>query len=121
MKARVRAAADTPMGREVGEMAFHAAKSPVLAKDADTTARLVDSVAKLIDSLKDQDPAIIRAGSVLLVKNNAAGLGLLVVQLSPAHQAALSRNPGLLMNPAAILSELAEVAPLNPVDLPALE
>lgn len=73
------------------------------AWDAQVTGTLLAQTAPLVTSLQSTKDAVVRLGSILLVK---VEWSLYITQLTASQQLKLSHQPGLLQSPAEILAYL---------------
>lgn len=110
MRASFEQAARSPAGQEIALTALHAIESrTVLDKDAEITAKLLQNVGPLLTALQPTPDAIVRAGALLVVKDDGV---VTVRQLTAAQQLLLDRSPHLAKSPRRVLEALA-LAPSN--------
>lgn len=90
--------------QEVAAVAAHAAElRVVLAQDAQVTATLMQHLGSVIESVQPLEEAVIRVGSMLLVK---VGDQLVVHQLTSAQELRLNHHPHLAMSAGEVLAAL---------------
>jgi hypothetical protein len=70
---------------------------------ADATSQLSQAASQLISAVKDIDEAVVRLGSILLVKTSKEGKSQIIIE-TVSHELASSfdNNPNLLKNPNAV-------------------
>lgn len=101
---RSKDAARGPVARELRDTAVHSAELKTrLAWEAQVTATLMAQVPPLLGALQPTKDAVIRLGSVLIVKVDGA---VCVTQLTAAQQLRLNHRPELLRAPNEILAAL---------------
>ncbi|MGW3997769.1 RNA polymerase sigma factor [Amycolatopsis sp. NPDC004772] len=104
LRGRVRHAARTPAGRELAQVAAHAAEARlVLSQDATITATMLQNLGPVLTALQPTKEAVIRVGALLIVKVDGT-VG--VHQLTSAQQFQLDHQPGLAMAPHEVLAAL---------------
>ncbi|MDQ3787838.1 MAG: hypothetical protein M3422_11405 [Actinomycetota bacterium] len=101
---RLRAGARSPVGRELAQVAAHAAESRlVLAHDATVTATMLQNLGPVLTALQPTKDAVVRVGALLIVKVEGV-VG--VHQLTAAQQLQLDHQPRLATAPHEILAAL---------------
>lgn len=117
MRANLRNAARSPIGREVAIMAAHTVESrTVLAQDAAVTAKMLENLGPVIAALQPTKDAAIRVGALLIVKVDWV---VTVHQLTAAQQLELDHRPQLAASPHEITAalELISAHPNQPAEL----
>ncbi|MDO7849013.1 hypothetical protein Q5H92_21795 [Hymenobacter sp. M29] len=84
---------------------------------AEATGKLAESAAALISSLNGVDEAVLRLGSLLVVKVSRNGLPAIMAEtVSPELAQLLDKNPGLLKTPAVLFDMLSAMqAPVKKI------
>lgn len=101
---RLRAAWKSPEGKEIRDAARHFLEaSTVERQDAANTAMVIEHLGPVLSALKDQDNAVIRIGTILIVKYSG---DLVVLQLSDDQRLKLDIEPRLAKDPQKILDRL---------------
>lgn len=105
MRGKVADGARSPLARELATTAAHAADLRLsLAQDAQVTSTMMQHLAPVLASLHPTKDAVIRVGSLLIVKVDWI-VG--VHQLTAAQQLRLDHEPNLVSAPKQILTELS--------------
>lgn len=93
-----------PDGREAMKMLSTAVRFQALGQaDPPRDAQMVDSVTKLMTALSKEESAAIQLGAILFVKVNDT---YTVLSLTTRQILLLEQDPGLMRNPATVLSRL---------------
>jgi hypothetical protein len=112
MTARAKDSMQSPASQDAALAAAHALNSRlILAQDAEVTAKLLENLAPVIVALEPIRGAVIRAGALLVVKQEG---DISVLQLSAAQQARLDHHPQLVRSPHEIVAAVS----LFPEDRP---
>jgi len=107
MTVRAKDGMRSPASQDAALTAAHALDSRlVLAQDAEVTAKLLENLAPVIVALEPIRGAVIRAGALLVVKQEG---DISVLQLTAAQQARLDHYPQLARSPHEIVAALSLV------------
>lgn len=119
MWAGVTRAVRSPAAREAGLVATHVVDTRLhLAQDAAISAALMQNLGPVIASLESTPEAVIRLGSVVIVKVDGV---VMVDQLTAAQQAVLDHRPKLVMSPHELSTLLKAKQAANGVEKPAID
>jgi hypothetical protein len=107
MTARAKDGMRSQASQDAALTAAHALDSRLIhAQDAEVTAKLLENLAPVIAALEPIRGAVIRAGALLVVKQEG---DLSVLQLTAAQQARLDHRPQLARSPHEIVAALSLV------------